>query len=178
MKKQHLLLLFVLAFFAGISSGYAQCTPGPLTPASGVEYTYSVTIGVPPAYDGTHVPLYDWYVTKNVNILDVPSIIANGTMFNANPPASYHNTAAGTNQILLTWTAAAIADGGPFYLVLRYRENNNTAVPTCSAENIKVWEIKPVNSFLLALEGGTLNAGIYVATPGSFACAADVTGQQ
>jgi hypothetical protein len=137
-----------------------------------------VTIGVPPAYDGTHVPLYDWYVTKNVNILDGPSILPNGTMFNANPVASYHNpgNAAAINQILLTWTAAAIADGGPFYLVLRYRENNNTAAPTCSAENIKVWEIKPVNSFLLALEGGTLSGGVYIPQLGSFACAADVTG--
>ena len=178
MKKQHFLLLFLLAFYAGISSGYAQCTPGPLSPAAGVEYTYSVTIGVPPAYDGTHVPLFDWYVTKDVNILNLGAIIANGTMFNANPVASYHNpgNAAAINQILLTWTPAAIADGGPFYLVLRYRENNNTAVPTCSAENIKVWEIKPVNSFLLALEGGTLSGGVYIPQAGSFACAADVTG--
>jgi hypothetical protein len=80
MKKQHFLLILILAFFAGISSGYAQCPNGPLTPAAGVEYTYSATIGDLPAYNGTHVPLFDWYVTKNVNILDGPSILVQGTM--------------------------------------------------------------------------------------------------
>ena len=58
----------------------------------------------------------------------------------------------------------------------KIQENNNTATPTCSAENIRVWNITPINTFLLAFEGGMLNAGTYEATPNSFTCAADVVG--
>jgi hypothetical protein len=97
-------------------------------------------------------------------------------MFSVNATTPYHNAATGANQILLTWTAAAVSDGGPFYLVLRYRENNSTVNPSCSAENIRVWEIKPINTFLLALEGGMFSGGNYIATPGSFSCAANVVG--
>jgi hypothetical protein len=176
MKKQHFLLILILAFFAGISSGYAQCTGAPLTPAAGVEYTYSATIGDLPAYDGTHTPIWDWYVTKNVNILTGIIPLIPPTMFTVNGTTPYHDPSTGVNNIKITWTQAAIADGGPFYLVLRYRENNNTTSPTCSAENIRIWNIVPVNTFLLAMEGGMLSGGIYVPTANSFTCAADVTG--
>ena len=167
MKKQRLLLVLILAFFAGITRGYAQCTPGPNAPAAGVAYTYSTT-------ESGAGSQYDWYVTKNVNILDVPSILTAGTMFTVDGATPYHNGASGVNNIKITWTSAGIADGGPFYLVLRYKKSAGT--PTCTVENIRVTEIKPINTFLLAIEGGMLNAGNYVATALSNACAADVIG--
>jgi hypothetical protein len=176
MKKQYFLMILLLAFFAGISSVNAQCVGDTLTPAAGIEYTYSATI-VGPGYDGTGGQ-YDWYVTKDVNILTIASIIPEfpTTMFTVNASTPYHNPATGVNNVKLTWTPAAVADMGPFYLVLRYNEPNANASPTCSAENIRVWEIKPINAFLLAFEGAMLSGGNYVATPGSNACAANVTG--
>jgi hypothetical protein len=174
MKKQHFLLILLLAFFAGISDGYGQCTGGPLTPAVGVEYDYIATIsGL--GYDGAGGSAYDWYVTQNVNVILAGPILAPGLMFTVGATTPYHNGGTGLNHILLTWTDAALADGNPFYLVLRYREDNSTANPTCGAENIRVWEIDPMNTFLLAFEGGMLSGGNYVATPNSFTCPADVT---
>lgn len=169
MKKQILvLMLFVLAAFASVNETYGQCTPTELTPAAGIEYTYAVTNA------GT-APKYDWYVTKDVNVLTAASFLTAGTMFTVNAATPYHNTATGVNNIKLTWTSAAVADGGPFYLVIRYSETT-TGTAGCTVENMKVHEIKPINTFLLALQGGTLNAGSYVATAGSNTCAADVTG--
>ncbi|HEY5138726.1 MAG TPA: hypothetical protein VIJ25_05330, partial [Methylococcales bacterium] len=127
MKKQLFLLLLVLAFIAGISNGYAQCIPDALHPAAGIEYTYSATIGGP-GYTGNNSSMWDWYITKDVNLL-TGVILVPPTMFSVNATTPYHNAATGANQILLTWTAAAVSDGGPFYLVLRYRENNSTANP-------------------------------------------------
>jgi hypothetical protein len=164
----------ILAFFAGISSGYAQCTPGPLNPAAGIEYTYSATISGP-GYNGNNTSMWDWYITKDVNLI-TGLVLVPPTMFTVNAATPYHNPATGVSQLKLTWTPAAVSDGGPFYLVLRYRENNSLSNPTCSAENMKVWQIIPVNTFLLAMEGGMLNAGSFVATPGSNTCAANVVG--
>jgi hypothetical protein len=168
MKKQILIFVFVLlAAFANVNKSYGQCTPTELTPAAGVEYTYSVT------NTGT-TPTYDWYVTKNVDVLAAANFLTAGTMFTVNAATPYHNAGTGVNNIKLTWTAASVADGGPFYLVIRYTEKT-TGTAGCIVENLKVHEIKPINTFILALEGGTLNAGNYVATASSNTCAANLT---
>jgi hypothetical protein len=169
MKKQILLLvIIVLAAFANVNKSYGQCTPGPLTPAAGVEYTYSVTNA------GT-APKYDWYVTKDVNVLTAASFLTPGTMFTVDAGTPYHNPATGLKDIKITWTSASIADGGPFYLVIRYTETT-TGTAGCTVENMKIHEVKPINTFLLALQGGTLVTGNYVATAGSNTCAANITG--
>lgn len=173
MKKQLLLLVLLLAFFAGISKVNAQCVPDELHPAAGIEYTYSADI-TGPGYSGSGQ--YDWYITDNVNLIDATFFLTPGVMFTVNAATPYHDAANGVDNIQITWTPAAVADMGPFYLVLRYRETNANADPTCSSENIKAWQIDPINTFLLALEGGTLTSGSYVATEGSNTCAADVTG--
>lgn len=171
MKKQLLILVFfVLAAFANVTQSYAQvCAPSDITPAAGVEYTYST------ATAGTGAK-YDWYITKNTDLILPSGIIAvPSTMFTVNASTPYHDAANGKSSIQITWTAAAVADGGPFYLVLRYSETTS-GTAGCTVENLKATEIKPINSFLLALEGGMLNAGSYVATPGSNTCAANVIG--
>jgi hypothetical protein len=157
MKKQ-IFLLLVLTLFIGILKTNAQCTGSEITPAPGIEYNYPTTISGP-GYTGTGQ--YDWYVTQDVNVLANIMVVPNG-MFTVNGATPYHNPATGVNHIQLTWTASAT--GQTFYLVLRYRENNSTT--TCSAENIRVWEIKSLNSFLLALAPGL----------DGFTCAADATG--
>ncbi|MEI6060884.1 MAG: hypothetical protein WCR72_09255 [Bacteroidota bacterium] len=175
MKKQRLLLVLILAFFAGISSINAACLGTGFTPAAGVPYTYVVDVSALGAgYTG--IGTFDWYVTQNVDILDagaggiIPAVNTMFTVGGADSP--YHVIAPGagtTKQITLTWTPAAVASGSPFYLVLRYTEANTVALaPGCSAENIRVWQIQPINTFLLAVEPAT-NAG--VATPGANSCA-------
>lgn len=117
-------------------------------------------------------PTFDWYVTKNTNLLTAAAIETTSSLFfTATTPAQYHNPATGLASIELTWTQAAVADGGPFYLVLRYTE----VAGGCTVENIRVTEIKPKSTFVLALEGGTLVAGSYVATPLSNTCPAPLT---
>jgi hypothetical protein len=160
--KKHIILLLALTVFAGILKTNAQCTGTEITPAPGIEYDYPATISGP-GYSGTGQ--YDWYVTQNVNVIDIPSIIAlPNAFFTVDGSTPYHNTGTGVNHILITWEPAST--GQTFYLVLRYRENNSTTDPLCSAENIRVWEIVPINSFLLALAPGL----------DGFTCAVDATG--
>jgi hypothetical protein len=159
MKKQ-ILLLLALTVFAGINHLQAQCTGTAITPAPGIEYDYTTIISGP-GYDGNG--FYDYYVTQNTDVLT--GIIAlPSTFFTVDAATPYHNPANTVNHILITWEPAAT--GQVFYLVLRYREENSTASPICSAENIRVWEIKPLNTFLLALVPGF----------DGFTCAADADG--
>jgi hypothetical protein len=158
------LLLLIVMIFAGMNITYGQtCTPGPLTPDAGTPYVYKVTIGNPPFNGATGN--FTWYVTTNVDLLSttgvVPSpgeIIATGT---------YNAPAVGQDQIEITWTAQAIVNAAtnPYYLVVKFAGNNGV----CDAMNMKVWEIKPINKFLLAIHpmGGAGGNGTY--------CAADVS---
>jgi len=166
MKKQ--LSIFLLALIAFMTNAYGQpnCTQGPLSPAAGEPYTYKVIIGNPP-YDGT-TGSFTWYVTTNVDLLSptgvVPSpgaeIIATGT---------YNAPAVGQDQIIITWTAQAIVNGmtNPYYLVVKFDGSNGI----CNAMNMKVWEIRPINKFLLAINsmGGDGGNGTYCAAPVSSA---------
>ncbi|MBK6348246.1 MAG: hypothetical protein IPF68_20345 [Bacteroidales bacterium] len=43
------------------------------------------------------------------------------------------------------------------------------------SENIRVWQIEPINTFLLALDGAMLNGANYEPNAASFTCPADVT---
>lgn len=153
MKKQLFLLVLLLAFFAGISSASAQCVPGGFTPAAGLPYTYDVSIS---GNGYTGIGTYDWYVTQDVNILTNIIPLSNNyfTVNETAPYSTYHSGTSTTNQINLTWSPLSITSG-IFYLVLRYSESNNGASPACSAENIRVWQIAPINTFMLAIEGAT-----------------------
>ncbi|MFH1120839.1 MAG: hypothetical protein V1775_13530 [Bacteroidota bacterium] len=175
MKKQLLLVLF-LALFAGISSLNAQCVSDGFTPAAGVPYTYDVTIAGT-GYSGAGA--YDWYVTQDVNILNAANIIPEVNVFftvdEVTPGYSdYHDAGGATsNQINISWTPAAVSSPNAFYLVLRYSEDNTTSTPLCNAENIRVWQIDPINTFLLAIEGATTTGDPFA---NAEQCAAPVTG--
>lgn len=160
MKK--LVLFLVVALLAAMASAYGQtCNPGPLNPAAGSPYTYKVIIGSPP-YNGT-TGSFTWYVTTNVDLLNasgvLPSpgseIIATGT---------YNAPAVGQDQIIITWTAQAVVNGlaNPYYLVVKFDGNNGI----CDAMNMKVWQVTPINTFLLAIDdmGGAGNNGTYCAS--------------
>lgn len=158
MKKQILAFFFLLAIFANLSEANAQCVANGFTPAAGVPYTYVVEIEGT-GYSGAGT--YTWYVTQNVNLLDAASIITETNAFftvdETVPFSTYNDVTSTTNQINLTWTPAAVSSVTPFYLVLRYSESNSTSNPSCSAENIRVWQIDPINTFMLAIEGAESN---------------------
>lgn len=162
MKKQ-LFILIVMAVIAANFSAYAQdCTPGALAPVAGVPYNYSVTIGGQ-GYNGTGD--YTWYVTTNVDLLSGTGVVPNdGTMFQS--VTGYGVPTANFNPLTLTWTAAATTGAQTFYLVVKYSQANSTATPSCTAMNMKVWKIKPINKFLLAastFNGTNGQDGVYCA---------------
>lgn len=177
MKKQILFLVFlVLAVFANVNKTYGQCTPDPLHPAAGVSYDYEITIT-----NGTDTnPVFNWYVTKDVNIL-LPgvTIIAPGADFlvNSGDGLSTYNltasttdlTASTTNKINMAWTPASVASATPYYLVVKYSE---TGTAGCTVENMRVWMVDPVNTFLLAVAGSDL-AGVVA---NNSICAANIDG--
>ena len=156
MKKQLLFIVtfLFLALFAGKNTVNAQCVGDGFNPSAGTLYTYVVDV-TGPGYSGAGT--YDWYVTDNVNIINPAFIIPEiNTFFTVDPGNSpYHTTTGTTNTIGLTWSVAAVNGGNPFYLVLRYSETNANAAPGCAAENIRVWQINPINTFLLAITGAT-----------------------
>jgi hypothetical protein len=168
MKKQ-LFIFVLLAFFAGIFNASAQdCTPGALNPAAGVPYDYSVVISGA-GYSGT-TGSYTWYVTTNTDLLSATGVVDNdGSMFAT--VTGYNTPTVALNPLTLTWTTAAITSGSTFYLVVKFSQANSTATPSCTAMNMKVWQIKPINKFLLAINsftGAVGQSGVY--------CFADITG--
>ena len=160
MKKQILILVFlVLAVFAGVNKSYGQCTAGPLAPAAGVEYDYEVAVS-----GGTAtVAIYNWFVTQNVNVLTgFGAPITPGTDFAVVTATGFslYNTAVATNttsKIRLNWTSAAIANGAAYYVAVKYTETGSAG---CTVENMKVWQVKPINTFFLAIKGSDLSGDI------------------
>ena len=170
MKKQILILvLTVLGLFANLASALAQnCTDGPLAPVAGHAYSYSATIAGA-GYDGTGT--YTWYVTSKPDLFDATGKIANNAgEIIATGGGAYNSgiSGAAAKDLTIKWTSQAILNGltSPYYLVVQYSQNNGT----CTAMNLKVWQIQPINKFLLAINtfSGTIGQdGVY--------CAADVT---
>ena len=176
MKKQILFLSFlVLAVLAGVTNSYGQiknptpevslaptCTASASNPAAGEEYIY--TVEIPNTYSGYNGDgTYDWYVTQDANLLNLTVIITPGTDFTVDATgtgSTYHATGTTNETIEITWTAAAITNGNPYYLVIHYTEDNEDGTAGCSPDNIKVYVIEPQNTFWLninpALADGTL----------------------
>jgi hypothetical protein len=169
MKK--LLPIAMIVFMISINVAEGQtCTPGPLTPGVTVPYTYAVTISAINGY--TESGNFTWYVTTDPSIITGAEVPATGNVITVGSGLTYGKTslAPGQKSIILTWSpdAIAIAATSPYYLVVKYGQNNGT----CIASNIKVWKINPLNSFLLAIEAvdnaGASSTGVY--------CAPDITG--
>ncbi len=152
MKKQvFLLVALVLAAFANVTQSYGQCTPDPLHPAAGVAYDYEVTIS---GTTGGTTPTYVWNVTQDVNLLDASKYMTAGTDYTI-------NSGSATSKINITWSSAAVANPKVYYLVVKYTE---TSTSGCTVENMKVWQIDPLNTFLLAVAGSNATGDITKAT--------------
>jgi hypothetical protein len=165
MKKQFLFLVFlVLAAFAGVNRSYGQCSPTSLTPQPGVSFPYGIAI-TSTGTGGTYL----WYVTSGVNLLTAAKLDpVTDAFFTVDAAGSaYNNTTGGTNTLRLIWTPKAVA--GLFYVVVKYTETSTTG---CLVEQMRSFEVKPINTFLLAVAGSDLTGDVLKAST----CPAPITG--
>lgn len=159
MKKQ-LLILIVLAIFAGTNQIFAQatggsiprpisCATGPFNPIAGVPYDYSATVN---PVDGNAY----WYATTSTTFMAGGAITAvqeaiGGTYVEAatNYQASAAVPAPGTTTTNITWNSVGLAnatvgaaDPPELFVVVNY-----DAPATGCANNMKVYPIRPINAF-------------------------------
>jgi len=173
MKKQIFILIMALIAIS-FSTAYGQtafdpptCTATALTPAAGEKYNYAATI-TGAGYDGTGN--FTWYVTQDVNLL-TGAVIPNNAAIIATGAGSYNTAIASADNIDIIWTSAALADGNPYYLAVKYEQANSTG--SCSAMNMKVYRVVPINTFWLRIESVADASGT---AGGVEQCAAAVTG--
>lgn len=176
MKKQLLFLVIFLITIISSRSAFSQgCSDSPISPLVGMPYTYSVDVGATPnpagLYDGDGQ--YWFYITQDPNVFATlttdPKIIDPtnaATAYFTVETGNYNDQTFGTGSIELIWTQLGFENylaTTPYYLVVRYTEQGEGQ--TCSANNMKVWEIKPMVTLLLAIDAST-----------DTYCSADVSG--
>ena len=173
MKKQFFIL--VLAIFASVTA-FGQMThnsaPQPLTgcttdalhPLAGVPYNYSVTVN--PAGGN-----FQWWATKDYNFITTTTGVttnnsstklAVGTdLLNA---STNYGTTGTVNNVDITWSSAALAGttlAAPTFIVVQY----DAVSPAC-ANNLKVYQITPVNGFTVDIKNmDQAKAPLAYATP-------------
>lgn len=174
-KSFFLTVIIALVAVLGANKAQAQCTENELNPAAGVPHAYQVSTNTAPYTGGG---TYTWYVTKNAADL-MTGAMADDSDFKATAKtaelSAYNSTvqADTKDKLELTWKTEAIVSGDPYFLVLKYSENNGT----CDAMNMKVMKIQPLNQFMLDIDPVKDAAGTAFADPTSAAvCAADVDG--
>ncbi len=162
MKKQILFLtFFVAALLAGNSTAFGQkatpytapqtmsCAPDALHPTAGVPYIY--TLDATPT-DGT----WNWFATKNASFITSGVLAMDSLKETANQilnASGNYGTTGSTNSVTISWTDALLAGteyqgtgspGTPTFVVGYYEAPSGE----CS-DNIKVYELDPVNAFVV-----------------------------
>lgn len=181
MKKQ--ILLLVLAFFAAVTAfgqmikgsdpQLINCTPGPLTPSAGFPYDYSAL--VVPA-DGN----FTWWATKDIDFIkngvnNLDKKLAVGPtkdLINTSPNYGIAGGATNASAVNITWSGQILAnttDISPTFVIVQ-----NDATGTNCANNLKVYQIKPLNAFIVDIKNmDQAKAPLAYATPYSF-CVSNV----
>jgi hypothetical protein len=157
MKKQ-LLILFLALFAIGFSSSaYAQTCPVPrgidvtclpndaIHPIAGSPYDYIVNVPTPP---GTKE--YHWFVTTDPAFLAGGNLTANrelpGGTYVAATGVGYNNPLTGTATLSITWNSFVYDPLNPVFVVIQVK---STEAGVCTANNLKVYKIEPINAFTL-----------------------------
>lgn len=174
MKKQIFVLSMVLfaavTAFGQMKQGSApqplSCTPGPLTPLAGVAYDYSAT--VVPANGN-----FTWWATKDVNFINagannLATRLNVGTdLLTASPNYGIPGGPTNASTVNITWSSATLAgttDVSPTFVVVQ----NDAVSPGC-ANNLKVYQIKPINGFTVDIKNmDQAKAPLAYAAPYSF----------
>lgn len=192
--KKSIFLTVIAILFAGWVSVYAQtddtnatpaqpanCTEDSNFPAIGVPHEYEVAISGTTGtatYDGSGT--YNWYVTQNAgDLVTETNIVAKvNDYFDVNTEtgqSTYHKEGATTKKIGLTWKPDALLNTNKkYFLVLKYEEDNGT----CTAMNMKVMKIEPLNQFKLDIDPMDQDMATVIDgdTESATVCAADVDG--
>ncbi len=165
MKKQILFLtFFVLAILASIDSAFAQTSLAPasqalptlsctgnanfLHPVAGVSYTYQM--------DGTtgteQADQWTWFATKDPDFITAGALNTAGALTTTTgllATSANYNAPSGTNSVDITWSPEVLANtvyqgaaGEPTFVV-------GYATGTNCADNIQVYEINPIMSFII-----------------------------
>ena len=184
MKKQ--LFILVIVLFSTSSFGQMikgsdpqplSCTPGPLTPMAGVPYDYSAT--VVPANGN-----FTWWATKNFDFINTTGGVTTNnlsTRLNVGAEliaasANYGIAGGPTNAstVNITWGDAVLAgttDIAPTFVVVQ-----NDATGTNCANNLKVYQIKPINGFTVDIKNmDQTKVPLNYSTPYSF-CVSNIAG--
>jgi hypothetical protein len=167
MKKQILILIVVL--FATALSAFGQsvhntasqsltCTAADaLHPIAGTPYNYSVTT----------TPVggkYQWWATKQTTFINAGGVVTTG-MLTVTPTqllatsADYNTPATASSTVNITWSTeilAGTATATPTFVAVNYAN-----APGGCANNLKVYEIKPLNGFtvdIYNMTGNTLSS--------------------
>ncbi len=185
MKKQFFILAIVLfstsMVFGQMKKGSdplpLSCTPGPLTPMAGVPYDYAAT--VVPANGN-----FTWWATKDFNFITTTAgVAANNLSTKLNvgaeliaASANYGIAGGPTNAstVNITWGDAVLTgttDASPTFVVVQ-----NDATGTNCANNLKVYQIKPINGFTVDIKNmDQTKAPLAYAAPYSF-CVSNIAG--
>ena len=165
MKKQ--IFILVMALFA-VTSAFGQidnirpltasCAPaaGPLNPYVGTLYNYTVDVPTSATWTGV---TYHWFVTDQTTFITGSNLttdrVASGILTST---AVYDAPANTVNTIPITWTSAAASAAIPYYLVVYVEGTDGTCT---DVNNIKVYEINPVQSFLIEIANVDATGTIY-----------------
>jgi hypothetical protein len=158
MKKQ--ILLLVLALFAATTAFGQQmkkgsdpqplsCSPGPLTPTAGIPYDYTAT-EVPTGGDFT------WWATTDVDFIKAGANnlatrldVATGGLTAVSDNYGLKGGPTNSNKVTITWSATILAAAAttPTFVVVQ-----NDATGTNCANNLKVYQIKPITAFTVDIK--------------------------
>jgi hypothetical protein len=158
MKKQILILAMVLTTIC-ISTTYGQmvhnsdpqplsCTPDPLHPTAGVPFNYAALV----TPNGGN---FQWWATKDVNFIaatanNMGTRLTVGAGLPLSAASASYGTTSATNNVDITWSAATLAGttaASPTFVVVQY-----DATGTNCANNLKVYQIAPVNAFIVDIK--------------------------
>lgn len=165
--KKHFLFLLLGLLTLGFTKSYGQLVPRAITclpadalhPIAGQSYTYSITVPTPIV--GTKKVL--WYATQD------PNFITAGTLNTATAEttagkllavagAGYNVQTDAKLSMDLTWKSINYNAANPIFVVVNVINDDGS----CTPNNLKVYEIQPVNAFTLDIaniNGGSTLAG-------------------
>jgi hypothetical protein len=173
MKKQIFILAMVLlsattAFGQMLKGSDPQplnCSPGPLNPTAGIPYNYSAT-------EDPTGGNFTWWATTDVDFIkaganNLATKLNVGTDLTA-ASANYGIPGGATNSgtVNITWSVATLAAAAttPTFVVVQ-----NDATGTNCANNLKVYQIRPVSAFTVDIKNmDQAKAPLVYATPYSF----------
>jgi len=186
MKKQILVLAFLLAGLANVNLSFGQAlvprkvtclTADALHPIAGNPFTYQIDVPATPAGGAPWTSLkYLWYVTQNQDFITfntvtgLPELTPNADRQTAlgsllkTTDANYNLATSTSNSISLTWKSFYYDTNAPIFVVISVTGNNGQ----CDPSNLKVFKIEPQNAFTvdidnLQVDGSASTPPVYTA---------------